>query len=147
MIFGTFDMIHSGHEDMFRQARELADDPFLIVSVARDSAASRHRGFAPTKNERERREALARHPLVDKAILGDEEGYIEHIKAETPDVIALGYDQVGEYVENLEAMLAAAGLRPRIVRLKPFEPETFKTSKLRPAPLDAAHPPNSSESS
>lgn len=131
MIFGTFDMIHKGHEDMFQQARELGEEPYLIVSVARDSAALRHRGFAPQKNEEARRAALAAHPLVDEAILGDEEGYIAHIVAAKPDIVALGYDQEGEYVERLEEELARAGLSPRIVRLKAFEPETYKTSKLR----------------
>ena len=46
MVFGTFDIIHAGHEDLFRQARALAEDPHLIVSVARDSAAARHRALA-----------------------------------------------------------------------------------------------------
>ena len=131
MVFGTFDMIHSGHEDLFRQARALAKDSFLIVSVARDSAAARHRGFAPKRDERERLEVLTQHPLIDKAVLGDEEGYIAHIKDEAPDIVALGYDQSGEYVENLERDLKEAGLSTKIVRLEPFKPETFKTSKLR----------------
>lgn len=132
MVFGTFDMIHPGHEDFFRQARALADDPYLIVSVARDSAALRHRGFLPRQKEDDRLALVAGHALVDKAILGDEEGYIAHIKEEAPDIIALGYDQAGEYVEHLEKELAAAGLSPKIVRLNPHNPETFKTSKLRP---------------
>jgi cytidyltransferase-like protein len=131
MLFGTFDMIHPGHEDMFRQARELAPDPYLIVSLARDSAATRHKGTAPRRTEHERHAEIAQHPLVDRAVLGDEEGYVEHIKAEAPHFIALGYDQAGEYVENLDAALAAAGLIVQIVRLAPFHPETFKTSKLR----------------
>lgn len=132
MVFGTFDMIHDGHVDLFTQARALAEDPYLIVSVARDSAAMRHRGFAPQKKEEERRALVGAHELVDRAVLGDEVGFVAHINAEMPDIIALGYDQAGEYVENLEQELAAARLVPRIVRLVPYKPETFKTSKLRP---------------
>jgi cytidyltransferase-like protein len=132
MVFGTFDMIHKGHEDFFRQARGLDEDSYLIVSVARDSAAMRHRGVAPRRSEVDRAELLASNPLVDRAILGDEEGYIAHIVNERPDIIALGYDQGGEYVERLEIDLAAAGLFPTIVRLEAFQPETFKTSKLQP---------------
>lgn len=131
MVFGTFDMIHKGHEDFFQQARALADDPHLVVSVARDSAAERHRGFRPTQSEEDRMYMIATHPLVDTAILGDEKGFTEHIVRVNPDIIALGYDQEGEYVENLEKELATAGIAPRIVRLKAFQPETFKTSKLR----------------
>ena len=131
MVFGTFDMVHAGHEDFFRQALGLGEDPYLIVSVARDRAAEQHRGVFPRHSENERLAAIAAHPLINRAILGDEDGYIEHIKDESPDIIALGYDQGGEYVENLERDLRAAGLTTKIVRLAPFKPETYKTSKLR----------------
>jgi glycerol-3-phosphate cytidylyltransferase-like family protein len=67
---------------------------------------------------------------VDEAVLGDEDGYIAHIVAQNPQIIGLGYDQTGEYVERLEQDLRAAGLETKIVRLQPFQPETFKTSKL-----------------
>ena len=67
---------------------------------------------------------------MDRAVLGAEVDYIEHIREENPDIVALGYDQSGEYVENLARDLVAAGLSTKIVRLKPFQPETFKTSKL-----------------
>ncbi|OHB18904.1 MAG: hypothetical protein A2854_02995 [Parcubacteria group bacterium RIFCSPHIGHO2_01_FULL_56_18] len=131
MIFGTFDMIHKGHEDLFKQARALDAEPFLIVSVARDSVVARHKGKVSRRNERERLEAIENHKDVDKAVFGDEDNYMTHIKYERPDIIALGYDQSGEYVEHLEADLKAAGLATKVVRLKPYEPETFKTSKLQ----------------
>src|SRR3989344_1434248 len=93
MVFGTFDMIHPGHEDLFRQARAIAPDPFLTVSVARDAVANRIKGFPPRNNEEARREMLSDHPLVDEALVGNTEGYMEHIKKAAPDIIALGYDQ------------------------------------------------------
>jgi len=131
MVFGTFDMVHPGHEDLFRQARALAPEPHLIVSVARDSAVVRAKGNMP-RNTQEMRLALAqKHPLVDEAVLGDEKGYIEHIIRAKPDIIALGYDQEGEYVEHLAVDLAAAGFFAPIVRLQPFHPEIYKTSRLR----------------
>lgn len=131
MVFGTFDMIHEGHENLFNQARELAPDPHLIVSVARDSVATRVRRYAPRNSEEVRQRLLVAHPLVDEAVLGDETGYVHHILLVKPDIIALGYDQKGEYVENLERDLHEAGLSTRVIRLKSYKPETFKTSKLR----------------
>ena len=74
---------------------------------------------------------VVQHPLVDRAILGDKRGSIAHITEEAPDIIALGYDQTGEYVEKLEDDLKKAGLATQVVRLEAFQPETFKTSKLR----------------
>lgn len=130
MVFGTFDIIHKGHEDFFRQARTLAPDLFLIASVARDAVAKRVRGYAPKNNEKMRRDTVAAHTLVDEAVLGDRSGYIKHIRKVAPDIIALGYDQSGEFVENLEDDLKRVGLTTRVVRLLPFRPETFKTSRL-----------------
>lgn len=131
MVFGTFDMVHEGHADLFRQARALAPDPYLIVSLARKHNVARIKGEAPRRSEAERASLLKRNTLVDEVVLGQEEGYIEHIIEANPDVIALGYDQEGEYVSRLERDLAAAGFSPRIVRLEAFNPDTYKTSKLR----------------
>jgi cytidyltransferase-like protein len=130
MVFGTFDMIHAGHEDLFRQARALGDEPYLIVSVATDANVDRIKGKKPQRSQDERRELVAASPLVDEAIIGDEAGYIDHILAQKPDIIALGYDQTGEYVEDLQQDLAQSGLSTKVMRLQAFEPERFKTSKL-----------------
>ncbi|MDB5237969.1 MAG: synthetase [Candidatus Kaiserbacteria bacterium] len=131
MIFGTFDMVHEGHADLFRQARALAPEPYLIVSLARKNIVARLKGAAPQRTEAERTSLLKRNTLVDEVVLGQEEGYIEHIVEAHPDIIALGYDQEGEYVSRLEKDLLSAGLSPKIVRLEAYKPETFKTSKLR----------------
>ena len=130
MVFGTFAMVHEGHVDFFRQARALAKKPYLIVSIARDSVAERIKGTKPKRNERERRSLLERNILVDEVVLGQEDGYIEHIIAAKPDIIALGYDQEGEYVSNLGKDLLGASRKVQIIRLKAFKPETYKTSKL-----------------
>lgn len=130
MVFGTFDMIHEGHVDFFRQARALAPKPHLIVSVARDAIVTRIKGGKPRRSESERRALLERNTLVDEVVFGQEDGYIEHIEKARPDVIALGYDQTGEFVDRLERDLTDAGVKAKVVRLKAFRPETYKTSKL-----------------
>jgi FAD synthetase len=130
MVFGTFDMIHEGHQQFFKQARALAKEPHLIVSVARESAARRHKGYSPRHDEAARLADVLADTLVDEAVLGDEMGYLQHILAARPDIIALGYDQRGEYVDHLERDLTGAGLHTKIVRLEPYQPDVFKTSKL-----------------
>ena len=130
MVFGTFDMVHEGHVDFFRQARSLAPRPCLIVSIARDAIATRIKGAKPRRSEKERHALLSRNTLVDEVILGQEDGYIEHIAEARPDIIALGYDQTGEFVDRLERDLTDAGVRAKVVRLQAFQPEKYKTSKL-----------------
>jgi cytidyltransferase-like protein len=131
MIFGTFDMVHEGHVDMFKQARALGKRPHLIVSVARDAIVERIKGARPRKNEEQRAALLRRNIYVDEVVLGQVDGYIEHVLAAKPDIIALGYDQEGEYVEHLQRDLGEARERIKIVRLKSHEPHIFKTSKFR----------------
>ncbi len=130
MVFGTFDLLHPGHEDFFRQARALAFDSYLIVSLSRDIVAERIKGQKPRNTEEMRRAAVAASSLVDEAVVGDMHGYIEHIKKISPELIALGYDQEGEFVENLEKDLKAAGLSTQVIRLEAHQPERYKTSKL-----------------
>ena len=137
MVFGTFDMIHEGHVDFFRQARALRlgrgqaqEKPYLIVSVARDSIVTRIKGGKPRRSESERSALLLRNTLVDEVVFGQEDGYIEHIAEAKPDIIALGYDQMGEFVDRLERDLTSAGIEVKVVRLQAFQPEKYKTSKL-----------------
>jgi cytidyltransferase-like protein len=131
MVFGTFDMLHDGHSSLFEQARGLSSETHLIVSIARDASTERIKGTRPRNSELERLELVQSHPLVNEAMLGDEEGFIEHIASARPDIIALGYDQAGEYVDNLQQELDARGMATKIVRLNAHMPEVFKTSKLQ----------------
>jgi len=130
MVFGTFDMVHEGHVDFFRQARSLAPRPYLIVSIARDAIATRIKGAKPRRSEKERHALLSRNTFVDEVVFGQEDGYIEHIAEAKPDIIALGYDQMGKFVDRLERDLTNAGVRAKVVRLQAFQPEKYKTSKL-----------------
>lgn len=131
MVFGTFDMVHPGHVELFRQAKKLAPDAHLIVSIARDVNAARVKGASPRKSENERLALVRECEDVDEVVLGDVEGYVPHIREAQPDIIALGYDQEGEYVRKLEDDLKVAGLKIQIVRLKAHMPEIYKTSKLQ----------------
>jgi FAD synthetase len=130
MVFGTFDMIHKGHEDMFKQARALAENPFLIVSIARDTNVKKIKGRSPENKESIRKRIVSANKLVDKVVLGGKEDHMPHILKEKPDVIALGYDQYA-YVRGLKTQLKAAGLKTKVIRLKPFKPEKYKTSLLK----------------
>lgn len=135
MVFGTFDIIHGGHENLFTQARVLGGDAGnsqLIVSVARDKNVKKIKGFLPRHSEAKRAKLLKNHPLVDKVVLGGRDDYIPHIVKSAPDIIALGYDQKA-YVTELENKLARAGLHPKIVRLKSFRAKEYKTANISPA--------------
>lgn len=128
MVFGTFDGLHPGHEDYFRQAKEHGDE--LIVVVARDTTVVDVKGNLPARNQDDRLAAVSEHPLVDDARLGYQEDKYRVIEEVNPDIICLGYDQEA-FTENLDAELARRGLSATIVRSEPFFPEMYKSSLLR----------------
>src|SRR3989344_8745553 len=78
MVFCTFDGLHAGHLDFFRQARKLAPNSFLIVSVARDRNVFRIKGSLPVLNEKARRSLLQNCALVDKVALSGIKNHLPH---------------------------------------------------------------------
>ncbi len=129
LVFGTFDGVHQGHLNMFKQARRLSKNPYLIVSIARDQNVLRIKNKLPFNKENKRKKLVEATLLPDKVILGSLNNYLEHIVKESPDYIALGYDQI-HYTENLKKDLKDRGLSPKIRRLKPYKENIYKNSLL-----------------
>ncbi|MFA5792999.1 MAG: adenylyltransferase/cytidyltransferase family protein [Candidatus Gracilibacteria bacterium] len=130
MAFGTFDYFHAGHENYLKQAKELGDT--LIVVVARDETVKKTKGESPSFNEKKRLRDVSACKYVDKAVLGDTDDKYYVIKKYTPQILALGYDQF-VFTYGLEKFFIQEKLNAEIVRLKPFEPQTFKSSILKGA--------------
>lgn len=128
LIFGTFDLLHPGHLDFFKQAKKLGDN--LIVIVARDRTVNLMKQHETLYSEQERLKKVSEQKIVNKAILGNLDDPYKIIKQEKPDIIALGYDQ-NSYTQNLESKIKEFGLKIKIVRLKPYKPEKYKSTKLK----------------
>ncbi len=127
LCFGTFDRLHPGHEDYFRQARELGGR--VVVVVARDETVQEVKGRQPLQSEEVRLKAVAQHPLVSEARLGlpgDKYRIIEEIH---PDIILLGYDQQA-FTDSLEETLRARRISCMVKRATPYKPEIYKSSLL-----------------
>lgn len=128
MAFGTFDFFHAGHEDYLRQAKVLGDE--LIVVVARDETVKKVKGSLPHWNERKRLRDVANCRYVDKAVLGNPDDKYRIIKKYSPHVLALGYDQY-VFTYGLKSYFIKEKLDIEIIRLKPFEPQMFKSSFIK----------------
>jgi len=125
IVFGTFDILHPGHEHMFKEAKEYGD--YLIVVVARDVTVCEIKGRPAKNNEDIRLENIRKLNIADKVRLGCIDDKYQAIAEEDPDIIALGYDQK-EFVDNLADAIKD---RVQIIRLSPFMPEIYKSSKLK----------------
>jgi len=129
MVFGTFDILHKGHEDFFRQAKNIGGH--LIVVVAREKTIREVKKISPINNEYMRVEVIRASGFADSVILGGINDKYLVIKEHRPKVICLGYDQK-YFIKGLKTKLKEFGLEDtKIVKLKPFQPDIFKTSKIR----------------
>jgi len=130
IAFGTFDGLHPGHFDFFRQAKKLAPNSFLIISVARDENVKKIKGQKPDLSEKKRLTLVKKSKHIDKAVLASRTNYLSHILAEKPEIIALGYDQRA-YVAELKRDLKKKKLTARIVRLKSYKKQIYKNHLLK----------------
>lgn len=130
MVFGTFDGLHKGHIDFFKQSRKTTMNPFLVVSVARDKNVKKIKGKIPEFKEKERLAFVKEYKLVDKVILAGLNDHLPHILKEKPEIIALGYDQEA-YIKNLKKDLENKGLKVKIMRLKPYKENIYKNHLLK----------------
>lgn len=128
LVFGTFDGLHPGHLNLFKQARKYGN--YLIVVVARDKNVKKLKKRQPQFNERERLKKIKELGLIDRAVLGGLEDPYAVIKKIKPDIVCLGYDQ-RFFVKELAGELKKLKLSPKIFRLKSFNPKIYHTSKLR----------------
>lgn len=130
LVFGAFDILHPGHREFFRQAKILGTE--LIVAVGRDCVIIAIKRRTPVFSERERLARVEAEPLVDRAILAprDPRRRYTFIKKLRPHIIALGHDQQA-YTEKLEPELRRRGILARVVRLRPFRRQRYRSSLLR----------------
>jgi FAD synthetase len=136
MAFGTFDGLHQGHLNFFKQAKNLARNSFLIVSIARDKNVIKIKKEKPRFSEKERLLLIKKSKLADKVVLAGKAKYLPHILKEKPDIIALGYDQKA-YVQNLKKDLknlpvqTGKNILIKIIRLKPYQEKIYKNHLLK----------------
>jgi FAD synthetase len=130
MVFGTFDGLHKGHLDFFRQAKNFTENSFLIVSIARDKNVFKIKGEYPNLSEQERMALVKKSKLVDQVVLSGAKDHIPHIVKIRPHVIALGYDQKA-YVKNLKKDLKNKGVLVKVLRLKPYKESIYKNHLLK----------------
>lgn len=129
MAFGTFDLLHPGHEYFLKQAKKYGD--YLIVIIARDKTVKKVKGRLPQHSEKQRQKAVSDLNLADKTVFGDRGlNKYQVIKKYRPDIICLGYDQT-YFVDGLKKKIKEYKLKTKIIRLKPFKPNRFKTSIIK----------------
>lgn len=131
IVFGTFDLLHAGHQAFLSQAAALGDR--LLVVAARDSYIEQVKKRAPRMSADDRRILLEAESVVNEVVWGDEWPTAEPyrlLRDLTFDVLALGYDQepADSVVQDLLRTYHKENVR--VVRLAPYQPDMHKSSLL-----------------
>lgn len=93
ITYGTYDLLHQGHINLLRRAKELGD--FLIVGVTSDSFDKGRGKLNVRNNVLERVEAVKATGYADKIIIEDYVGQkIDDIQKYNVDIFAIGSDWV-----------------------------------------------------
>ena len=96
ITYGTYDLLHQGHINLLKRAKELGD--YLIVGVTNDNF-DRERGKLNVRNNvLERVEAVKATGLADQIVIEDYVGQkIDDIQKYDVDIFAIGSDWVGKF--------------------------------------------------
>lgn len=96
ITYGTYDLLHKGHENLLRRAKELGD--YLIVGVTTDNY-DKSRGKLNVHNTTlERIEAVRNTGYADEIIIEEYEGQkIDDIQKYGVDTFAIGSDWRGKF--------------------------------------------------
>lgn len=96
ITYGTYDLLHQGHINLLRRAKELGD--YLIVGVTNDNF-DRNRGKLNVRNNvLERVEAIKATGLADQIIIEDYVGQkIDDIQKYDVNTFAIGSDWEGQF--------------------------------------------------
>ena len=96
ITYGTYDLLHQGHINLLRRAKELGD--YLIVGVTNDNFDRERGKLNVCNNVLERVEAVKATGLADKIIIEDYFGQkIDDIQKYDVDIFAIGSDWEGKF--------------------------------------------------
>lgn len=96
ITYGTYDLLHQGHINLLRRAKELGD--YLIVGVTSDSFDRGRGKFNVRNNVLERVEAVKETGYADEIIIEDYLGQkIDDIQRYDVDIFAIGSDWEGHF--------------------------------------------------
>jgi len=110
---GCFDLLHRGHVDLLREAREQGDR--LVVAINDDESIRRLKGPGrPLVPQEDRAELLAALEMVDRVVVFADETPAAVIRTLLPDVLVKGADYALEEIVGRDTVEEAGGRVHRV---------------------------------
>lgn len=120
---GSFDLFHIGHLNILERSAALGDE--LIVGVSTDELIERYKGMPPIIPFEERFRIVSSLKCVTKVVKQVKLTEVEQLQREQIDIVTIGDDWVGKYLEGLEWMHQQPG---KEVVYFPYTPGISTTS-------------------
>jgi FAD synthetase len=128
LVFGAFDVLHTGHRFFLREARKYGNR--LIAVVAHDKIVKELKNKKTREPLQKRLAGLHASGLVNEVCAGDKIlGRWSAVRNYKPDIIALGYDQT-ELEKELRAYVKKENLPLMFIRLPALKPDRLHSRFL-----------------
>lgn len=128
LTFGTFDLVHDGHIHYLREAKKYGDK--LVTIVATDKNVEKLKWTLPKNTQTQRIQDVKNTQIADLVTLGWETSHLDWLTLYAPKIVCLWYDQVG-FSEQLRLYIQKNNLDISVIRMAPYKPEVYKSSKLK----------------
>ena len=129
-VSGCYDIIHAGHVQFFREAKELGD--FLTVSFASSEVLWAHKQRRSSLPDEHKKGILEALKMVDQVVVGrgNDHGldFLEDFRRLKPDVLAVTEDD--QYGELKRSLCAEVGAEYIVLPKTPPQYEPVSTSQL-----------------
>jgi len=105
---GCFDIVHSGHVDYLKKAKQLGD--VLIVGLNSDSSVKSIKGKQrPINNQNDRAVILSAFYFVDYVVIFDQSTPYELINMIKPDILVKGSDWYNKTIVGSDIVIENGG--------------------------------------
>ena len=102
LCFGTFDFIHKGHTDFFKDCKKQGD--YLIVIVISDESVYENKQKYSINNQKIRAKNLRKLDIINKVVEVKEklDKNLKLIEKLNPNIIVFGYDQKSKIIKIIK---------------------------------------------
>lgn len=105
---GCFDILHAGHTEYLRNAKQLGD--YLVLGLNTDNSVKRLKGESrPINNENDRAKVIDSLKSVDFVVMFDEDTPYNLIKEILPDFLVKGGDYKPEEIVGYDTVTQNGG--------------------------------------
>ncbi len=125
----TFDCVHPWHSYYLNTAKQYWD--YLITIIWTDKNVEKIKWKPPINSQEKRKEDIESLNISNKVIIWSEKNPYKHIEKYKPQIICLWYDQRWKFVSNLQKYIDENNLKTKIIRIKPYKQDKYKSSKIK----------------